>query len=140
MLMRTYRGEEVTRTVSVDIPGNASGPLSILVSDGSRLSQWEQREVRQPLQPRGVQQIIRALNNARKNNRLYIRLLSADAGAVVNGELLSALPPSVLEVLEGDRHSGNFIPLRSATLGEWELTTDHAVTGARLLTINVDPD
>ncbi len=140
VLMRTYRGEELTRTVSVDIPANASGPLSILVSDGSRLSQWEQREVRQPLQPRGVQQMIRALNNARKNNRLYVRLLSDEAGAVVNGELLSALPPSVLEVLEGDRHSGNFVPLRSATLGEWELTTDHAVTGSRLLTINVDPN
>jgi hypothetical protein len=30
--------------------------------------------------------------------------------------------------------------LRSATLGEWEIKTDHAVSGSRLLTINVDPD
>ncbi len=138
LLMRTYRGEEVTRTVSVDIPSNVTGPLSILVSDGSRLSQWEQRELRQPLQPRSVPQLMRALNNARKNNRLYVRLVSTDPGAVVNGEYLSALPPSVLEVLEADRYSGSFIPLRSAVVGEWELTTDHAVSGSRLLTINVD--
>jgi hypothetical protein len=138
ILMRTYRGEEVTRTLSVELPSNVTSPLSILVSDGSRLSQWEQRELRQPLQPRGVPQMIRALNNARKNNRLYVRLISTDPGAVVNGEYLSALPPSVLDVLEADRHSGSFSPLRSAVVGEWELATEHAVTGSRMLTINVD--
>jgi hypothetical protein len=138
ILMRTYRGEEVTRTVPVEIPSHVTGTLSILVSDGSRLSQWEQRELRQPLQPRGVPQMIRALNNAKKNNRLYVRLISSDPGAVVNGEYLSALPPSVLDVLEADRHSGSFAPLRSAVVGEWELATEHAVTGSRLLTINVD--
>lgn len=140
VLLRTYRGEEITRTLPIDIPANASGSLSILVSDGSRLSQWEQREVHQPLQPHGVPQMIRALNKARKNNRLYIRLVSTDAGAVVNGEYLSSLPSSVLAVLEADRNGGSFIPLRNATLGEWELPTDHAVSGSRLLTINVNPD
>ena len=46
-------------------------------------------------------QMIRALNKARRNNTLYVKLLGSDAGAVVNGELLSSLPPSVLAVLEG---------------------------------------
>jgi len=138
VLLRTYRGDEVVRTVPVEIPSNASGSLSVLVSDGTRLAQFEQREIRQVIQPRGVNQMIRALNRARKNNRLYVRLLSADAGALINGEYLSSLPPSVLEVIEGDRNSSDFTPLRNATLGEWELPTDYAVNGSRLLTIDVD--
>ncbi len=138
MLLRTYRGEEVVKTVPVTIPANASGTLSILVSDGSHLSQWEQRELRQPLEPRGLNQMIRALNNAHKNNTLYIRLLAADAGGVVGGEYLSALPPSVLAVFEGDRNGGSFIPLHNAALGEWEVPTDLAVSGTRQLTINVE--
>jgi hypothetical protein len=138
LLMRTYRGEEVTHTVPIDIPANVSGTVSIMVSDGSRLAQWEQREVQRSLKPSGVANMIRALNKSRKNNRLYIKLLSSDAGAVINGELLSSLPPSVLSVLEGDRSGGNFLPLRSATLGEWEVATDHAVSGVRFLTVNVD--
>jgi hypothetical protein len=44
----------------------------------------------------------------------------------------------VLAVLQGDRTSGEFNPLRSATLGEWELPTDYTVSGSRLLTIDVD--
>ncbi len=136
VLFRTYRGEEVVRTLPIEIPANASGTLSLLVSDGARLGQSELRELRSP-QPRSVDQMIRALNKGRRNNTLYVKLLGSEAGAVVNGELLSSLPPSVLGVLEGDRNSGNFNPLHSATMAEWELPTEHAVAGSRTLTITV---
>ena len=139
VMFRTYRGDEVVRTLPIEIPHNANGSLSLLVSDGGRLGMNEQREARAP-QPRSVDQIIKALNKGRRNNSLYIKLLGSDAGAVVNGELLSALPPSVLSVLEGDRNGGNFNPLHNATLGEWELPTEHAVTGSRTLTITVSPN
>jgi hypothetical protein len=136
VLYRTYRGEEVVRTVPITIPANATGSLSVLVSDGNRLGLSEQREARGS-QSRSVDQMIKALNKGRRNNTLYVKLLGSDAGAVVNGELLSSLPPSVLGVLEGDRNGGNFNPLHSATLGEWELATDHAISGSRTLTITV---
>ena len=136
VMMRTYRGEEVVKTVPIEIPSNASGTLNILVSDGTRLGQAEQRETRLP-QPRSVDQMIKQLNKARRSNTLYVKLLGSQAGAVVNGELLSSLPPSVLGVLEGDRNGGSFNPIHSATLGEWEIPTDHAVNGARTLTITV---
>ena len=136
VLYRTYRGDEVVRTVPVEIPANVTGALSLLVSDGGRLGQIEQREARSA-QPKSVDQMIRALNKARRNNTLYVKLLGSEPGAVVNGELLSSLPPSVLGVLEGDRNSGNFNPLHSATISEWELPTEHAVAGSRTLTISV---
>ncbi|MFI5178810.1 MAG: SpoIVB peptidase S55 domain-containing protein [Vicinamibacterales bacterium] len=136
VLLRTYRGDDVVRTVPIDIPVNASGTLSLQVSDGARLGLSEQREARLP-QPRSVDQTIKSLNKARRNDTLYVKLLGTDAGAVVNGERLSSLPPSVLGVLEGDRNTGSFNPLHSATLGEWELATDHAVSGSKTLTITI---
>jgi hypothetical protein len=139
VMFRTYRGDEIVRTMPIQIPANATGSLSLLVSDGARLGMNEQREARAP-QPRDVDQIIRMLNKGRRNNSLYIKLLGSDAGAVVNGELLAALPPSVLGVLEGDRNGGNFNPLHNATIGQWELPTEHAVAGARTLTITVSQD
>jgi hypothetical protein len=136
LLLRTYRGEEVTRTVPIDIPANASGSMSILVSDGGKLAQFEQRDLRSA-QPKALDQMVRLLNKARRNNRLYIRLLRQDAGAVINGENLSSLPPSVLAVMESDRNGGSFSPLRNATAGEWEVVTDNAVSGSRILTITI---
>lgn len=138
-LMRTYRGEEITRSVPVEIPANARGSVSIMVADGTRLGQMEARELQlQPLQTRDLAQMIRVLNQTRKNNRLYVRLVTPDAGAVVKGESLSSLPPSVLAVMESDRNGGSFKPLRAALLGQWEITTDHAVTGSRTLTLSLD--
>ena len=139
VLLKTYRGEDVLRTVPIAMPANATGSLTILVSDGQRLTAAETREAR-PALPRSVPQLIRVLNKTRRNNAVYVKLLSTDPGAVVKGELLSSLPPSVLSVLEADRSGGNFNPLYNATLGEWEIPTEQAVNGVRSLSVTVSPN
>ncbi len=139
VLLRSYRGEEEVRTVPVEIPANAPPSVSLLVTDGATLTRWEQRELKQPGQPETVAQMIRALNTARRNNRLYVRLVADEPGAVVQGETLPSLPPSVLAVLEAERNGGSFVPLRNAVLGAWELPSDKAITGSRILTVRLDP-
>ena len=89
VLFRTYRGDDIVRTLPIDIPANATGSLSVLVSDGARLGQAEQREAR-IAQPRSVDLMIKSLNKARRNNTLYVKLLGSNAGAVVNGETVVA--------------------------------------------------
>ena len=138
VLTRSYRGAEKISTIPIDIPANASGQLSVMVTDGRQLNQLEQRELRRTLQPQSVAQMIRLLNETRRNNRIYVRLLTGTPGAVVNGEALPSLPPSVLSVLEADRSGGSFTPIRSAALGEWELPMDSSVTGTRVLTLDLD--
>ena len=137
ILLRTYRKEDQVHTLPVEIPANASGTLSIMITDGSRLNQIEMREARTSPQMRSVDQVIKTLNKARRNNRLYVKLLGSDAGAVINGEVLSSLPPSVLAVLKADRNGGNFSPVRRSTIGEWELATEYAVSGSRTLSLSL---
>ena len=108
-----------------------------VVADATRTTADDRRDTRGADLQR-VSQLIRSFNRARKNNRLYVRLTSADTGAVVNGEPMAALPPSVLSVLEADRNSGTVGALRTTTRGEWELPLDFAVTGSRQLTLNLD--
>jgi hypothetical protein len=138
VLTRSYRGEEQISTVPLEIPASAPGELTVLVTDGRQLNAIEQRELRGALQPQTIAQLVRVLNDTRRNNRIYVRLLTGRAGAVVNGEAMTALPPSVLAVLEADRNGGSFTPIRSAPLGEWEIATDSAVSGSRALTINLE--
>jgi SpoIVB peptidase S55 len=139
VLLRTYRGDEITKDVTIQIPPNARGSVQVMVADGVRLSQFESRELQvQPLQATGLPQMIRVLNSARKNNRLYVRLVTRDDGAVVKGEPLAALPSSVLAVMEADRNGGSFRPLQSALVGEWEITPGVAVTGSRTLTLPLE--
>ena len=139
VLTRTYRGDTLLRTIPVTVPSNAQGTLTLMVSDGARLTQWEQREWRQALDAQTVEQMIRVFNMTRKNNRLYVRLVSPQGGAVVNGELLPNLPASVLSVYEADRATGGVTPTRSTVLGEWDVQTDHAIRGSRQLSLTIEP-
>ena len=137
VLTRNYRGAETISTIPIDIPSNASGQLTVLVTDGKQLNQLEAHELRRELEPQSVAQMIRVLNETHRNNRIYVRLLTGSPGAVINGEAMTSLPPSVLAVLDGDRSSGDFTPIRSAAIGEWELPMTSAVSGTRALTIDV---
>jgi hypothetical protein len=136
VLLRSYRGEDIVQTVPVEIPANARGTLTLLVADGTRVTQMDQREARAP-QPRTVSQLIRTLNKVRPNDTLYVRLLAQDAGAAVNGEVLPSLPPSVLAVIEADRTSGAVTAVNSATLGEWSLPTGQVISGQRTIQLPV---
>ncbi len=137
VLLRTNKGEEILKSVPIQIPANASGSLQLLVADASRLTAEDRRQTRGGEMQR-VAQLIRTFNRARRSNRLYVRLSASDEGTVVNGEPMPALPPSVLAVLEADRNSGTYSPLRSATRGEWEVPVELAISGSRQLTIALD--
>ena len=138
ILSRSHRGAELLETVMVKIPSHASGRLVIEVSDAATLAVQEQQEGRSLAEADSLDQLIRNLNDARRNNRIYVRLLRTDAGAVDRGEPLPSLPGSVLAVLEGNRSNGGLGRLREATLGEWELVGDHVVSGSRRLSITIE--
>jgi len=135
--LRDTRGQESVKQVPIQIPANLTGTLQLTVADAARTTADDRRDSRGADMQR-VSQLMRTFNRARKNNRLYVRLTSSDAGAVVNGEPMAGLPPSVLAVIEADRNSGTVGTLRSMTRGEWELALDVAVTGSRQLTLSLD--
>jgi hypothetical protein len=135
--LRSARGQEIVRQVPIQIPANLTGSLQLTVADAVRTTADDRRDTRGADMQR-VSQMMRAFNRARRNNRLYVRLTSPDAGAIVNGEPMAGLPPSVLAVMEADRNSGTVGSLRTMTRGEWELALDFAVTGSRQLTLSLD--
>jgi hypothetical protein len=135
--LRAAGGQEIVRQVPIQIPANLTGSLQLTVADAARTTADDRRDTRGADMQR-VSQMMRTFNRARRNNRLYVRLTSPDAGAIVNGEPMAGLPPSVLAVMEADRHSGTVGALRAMTRGEWELAMDFAVTGSRQLTLSLD--
>jgi hypothetical protein len=139
VLLHTFRGEDILETVPMQIPPHASGRLTVVVADGQRLAQAEQREARISPQTGTVNQLVRDWNRGRRNSSLYVRLVDSEAGAIVSGERLPSLPPSVLAVFRANLSGESIGPLNTATLGEWEIETEHVVLGTRTLTLSVSP-
>jgi len=135
--LRGPKGDEILKRVPITFPSDATGSLQLLVADGARASADDRRELRGADLQRPAQ-IIRNFNRTRRGNRLYVRLSTNDPGAVVSGEPMAALPPSVLGVLESDRSTGSVSTMRTALKAEWDVALDLAVTGSRQLTISLD--
>jgi hypothetical protein len=106
--------------------------LSVLVSDGARLSQAEQREA--IAAPRSVAKSIKSLNKARQNNTLYIKLLGANA-ALSSTASCCQFRATVLGVLGSRSQRRTFNPLHNAVQ---RMNYDrHAVSGSRTVTISI---
>jgi len=135
--LRGPKGDEILKRIPISFPAYATGSVQLLVADGARASADERRDLR-GAEVQGPAQIIRTFNRNRRGNRLYVRLSTSDPGAVVSGEPMGGLPPSVLGVLESDRSAGMVSTMRSALRAEWDVPLDLAVTGSRQLTIPLD--
>jgi len=138
IVTRTHRGTEQIHSLPLRIPANAPSTVSLLVSSGRDLAQIEQQGTLGASQPRDLNQLIRTLNNTYRNNRLYVRLLGTHPGVLLAGEPLAALPSSALTVYQTDRSRGGVRSLRQATLGEWEVDIREALSGFRILNLNLD--
>ncbi|MDO8836162.1 MAG: SpoIVB peptidase S55 domain-containing protein [Vicinamibacterales bacterium] len=139
IVLRPYRGADEIRTVKVDVPASAEGPLTLVVADGSRLAQLEQRDGLAMAAPASLAQLVSQIQRVKRHNRVYVRLYAHDAGAVVGGEPMPGLPNSVLAVIDGDRASSGTSSTSSALIGAWDIPVEFAVSGLRSVTVTPLP-
>lgn len=134
-------GEIIPNSFPVRVPpGMTPGPLSVLVADGATLMEMDAREQGEDLIPRDLSQLINFINNLRRNDRLYMRMFRREAGAVINGEGLPGLPPSILSILRSDRNTGGMSSLQTLPMLEYELPpSDYIVSGLKLLNLVIKP-
>lgn len=137
VLLRTHQGQDHLLSQTIDIPANVTGSLQLVVSEGPRLGLQDARG-RSLLQ--SVSQIVGAANRQKHNHRVYLRLTSSAPGAIIEGEALPGLPASVAAVIDADRSASGTSALRTTPRGEWALAVPFAVSGARQITLAVDPD
>jgi hypothetical protein len=138
--LRTESGEEHVERIPLVIPSDLpTGPLLVTVSDGATLMSLETRIMRQSFVPKDLDQLIRAINNIRKNDRMYVRLQRPEPAVILRGEELSNLPPSFSAVVASERtSSSSLLPMRSSNLYEFELpSTSLVITGVRRLTLDL---
>ncbi|HTG15471.1 MAG TPA: SpoIVB peptidase S55 domain-containing protein [Blastocatellia bacterium] len=136
---RHDNGAEFVERIPLVIPADAPiGPVVIMVGDGASMNMAERTQPSADFTPRDLSQLVRAINKLKKNNRLYVKVLRAGTGAIVNNEEMPVLPPSVLATLGSQRTSGGFTPLSVATLTEHELApSQFIISGQQTITINV---
>jgi hypothetical protein len=139
--LRSAAGDTFIERHSVQIPaGLPAGPVQLLVGDGNAVTSAEMR--RGPtVTTRDLAQAIKELNSLRKNDRLYVKILNSEPGAVIGGEELPSMPPSMAALIDTDRSSSRSITRTgSSTVREYELPQSRfVIQGQRSLALTVVP-
>ncbi len=141
LIYKKANGEVVQDSYPVKIPPDVPpGPLTMLIADGTTLMTADVNEQGDDLIPRDLTQLIKFINSIRKNDRMYVRLFRREPGAVIRGEGLPGLPPSMLSILRSERNSGGLSSIQTSTFMEYELpASEYVVSGMRTVTLNIKP-
>lgn len=139
VLLRDYRGATSTRTLRALIPeGTPSGPAIAYVGGAALLGAVERTTLaRRAGQTENLDQLIELINHLRPSDRLVLKVVRRQAGAIVQNEVMPALPPSILSVLASARVSGEVSPLPDATLAEEEIPLGQIVSGGAAIPITI---
>jgi hypothetical protein len=139
--LRGTSGDSFIERYPVQIPAGLSpGSVQLLVGDGTTVTGSEIRRGSNGA-PKDLMQVIRELNKLRRNDRLYIKILSNQPGVVIGGEEMPSLPPSMAAVLSTGRSSNRSVSTTgSSTVREYELPqSKYVIQGQRSLTLTVLP-
>lgn len=134
-----FRGASRRVMLDLDIPRDTPpGPLTVFVGDGNSATAYDLAAY--PADPQSLDQVLDFLGRMRPPNSLNLIAYRKAAGAVVAGQPLAALPPSVAALLR-DRGPGDgtpdlsFVRLQSVTVEQ-----PVPITGSVQLNLEVLPD
>jgi len=134
-----FRGSTRRVPLEVHIPANTpAGPVNVFIGDGAAASAYDLALY--PPDPRSLSQVLDFLARVRPPNSLNLLADRRALGAIVGGEPLAALPPTVGAVLLDRGPGGSGAPdLSSARLESQSVEQPVPVTGSVHLRLEVQP-
>lgn len=137
VVLKPWRGERQVKPFRLAVPASLTkGDHRLLVSDGDTLNRAQMMAgaLNRNL---NLGQTISLLNQERGNNRLYLSLVEARPTVYVDDQAMSALPPSVLGVLQTPR-GGRPLPATAETARAIDsMPVDAIVSGSASLRFSV---
>ncbi|MDZ7412985.1 MAG: hypothetical protein ONB15_05545 [candidate division KSB1 bacterium] len=136
--LRPFQGERPVRVVRrMTIPKTVtSGSLAIVLGGAREVEASERRRNPARYQPASFAHLLSLLNSRRRNDMLYVQLVSQDVGAMMGGAPMPNLPLSILTVLDSRRMAQGGL-LVGSVLHEEAVPVGMVVNGGRTLRVHV---
>ena len=140
LYLKSYRGETKIEEIPFLAPGLPAGSeFNLVVADTKSMQQVELGQYRTGgITPRSLEQLVRLLNNVRKNNRIYFKLIGPRPGLFLRGEEMPNLPPSMKSLFASPR-AGSAVPVEISvsTLAEYQMPVPFAFEGMAVIPLKI---
>lgn len=121
--------------VPADVP---DGTYQLIVSDAATAQAIEVLRATWRFIPTEFDQLLHLLEDQDRNDEIILTLILPRPGAVVRGEELPLLPPSVLHVMQPELEAGEGGMTGGKVVFRTDISTDFVITGAKTIPLTVD--
>ena len=139
-LIRLPWGATMTEKIPVDVPESITDKmLSLVVGGGANINALEFRFSALGGTARDSQQLVRALNRMRRNNRAYALLMAPQRSFVMQGDEYPSPPPSLVQTFLADPAAASSVIFSgTSVVGDFETKpTPYAIHGQKTLILKV---
>lgn len=138
LFFKNERGNLVDDAVQLKAPSLKPGStFYLMVADKDEMARFDAKNIKSNYFPIKLKNLIRAINNIRKNNRVYFKLLAPAEGLFINGHEYSNLPLSMRNVFIYNSSSGEQSEIKYSTLMEYQMEVPAVVTGKKLFKLKI---
>ncbi|MCP5048775.1 MAG: hypothetical protein GY940_16510 [bacterium] len=138
------KGRSFKEGLSIKAPNlKAGSTFYLLVANSIAMGNFDAKNVKSNYFPMKLNPLIRAINNLRKNNRLYLKLMTPDRGLFVKGHEYSNLPTSMQNIfvynstpINGTR-TNDHSRIRYSTITEYQVELPAVVSGRKLFKLKI---
>jgi hypothetical protein len=136
---RSFGGQSLQEAVDIDAPPLPAGSeFTLVIADAASMHQLEATLYRsQDFMPRNFSQLVRLLNNLRKNNRIYFKMMASKPGLFLKGEEMPNLPPSVKSMFASPRATSSPTALPRSPLREYQLPIPYVFRGMAAIPVRI---
>jgi len=138
IIFRNERGNRTVRNINVKVPKLKPGSdFYLMVADKNEMAIFESKNIKSSYFPIKLSSLVRAINNLRKNNRVYFKILAPVKSLFIKGYEYSNLPQSLKNIFIFNSSSNVQSEMKYSTLMEYQMVIPAVVRGRKLFKLKI---
>jgi len=136
--LKNERGSSTVETLQIKAPNlKAGSEFHLMVAGRDEIVRFENKNVKSNYFPEKLNDLIRAINNLRKNNRVYLKLMTPVEGVYIKGHEYSNLPAGMQNIFSFNTSSDSQSVMRFSTVTEYQYPVPSVVTGIKVFKLKI---
>jgi hypothetical protein len=133
MRLKNEKGDNFSEKLTIKAPNLKPGSVFyLLVADAAEVSDFDAKAIKTAYFPAKLSTLIRAINNIRKNNRIYLKIFVPAPGIFIRGFEYPYLPSSINNVLLYNSLAKDQANMTLSTIAEYQYEVPAVVSGKKI--------
>ncbi len=133
MILKNEKGGSFEEQITIKAPNLKPGSVFyLLVADAGEVTDFDSKAIKTVYFPNKLSALIRAINNIRRNNRIYLKIFVPAQGVFIKGFEYSYLPSSMNNVLLYNSLGKDQANMALSTVAEYQYEVPAVVSGKKI--------